>query len=346
MKVAINGMGRIGRLLVKKFISNSVSGLQLTAINSLYPPETLAHLLKYDTTHRAWDVDIEIFDRYIRINGKQIKLTMERDPLQIPWSILGVHLVVDATGRFIDRESAGKHILAGASSVIVTAPGKDLDLTVVMGVNELDYDPDTHHLLSAASCTTNALAPILKILDTYKVEKGWLTTVHAYTNDQNHLDNPHSDLRRARACTQSIIPTSTGAGKAIKEVLPHLGDAIRGLSLRVPVQDVSLLDLTVRLKSPFTIEQIIKTFQVASKGDFSEYIAYTEEPLVSSDFIGNAKSAIIDGTSLMANSQELKLLAWYDNEWGYVSRVYDLVKHVYLQKSWNTISVDNSYKNI
>lgn len=327
--IGISGMGRIGRLLVRKMMSDPTISQYLKAVNSLHPAETIAHLLKYDTVHGTWDADIEIGDHSIIINGHHIAFVMERDPSKLAWSSHGVEIAIDATGKFTDRIGAGSHLAAGASKVIVTAPGNGLDLTVVMGVNHDLYDTDKHRLLSAASCTTNCVAPILKVLDdAFKVKSGWVTTVHAFTNDQQHLDNPHIDLRRARACGQSIIPTKTGIGKALVEVLPHLAPVVQGMALRVPVPDVSAVDLVAQLSREVTVDDVKDAFKQAMKGTYVGIVAINEEPLVSSDYIGNSHSVVVDGLSLMAAGEQLKLLAWYDNEWGYASRVIDLAMHV------------------
>lgn len=327
--IGISGMGRIGRLLVRIMMADQNLSHQLKAINSTYPAETIAHLLKYDTIHGTWNVDIETSDQALTINGHRIAFVMERDPSNIPWELLGVEIAIDATGKFNDRAGASLHLVAGASKVIVTAPGKDLDLTVVMGVNHDLYDANKHHLLSTASCTTNCVAPVLKVLDdAFKVKSGWVTTVHAFTNDQQHLDNPHKDLRRARACGQSIIPTKTGVGKALTEVLPHLAPLVQGMALRVPVPDVSAVDLVAQLGKEVTVEEVKLAFKQAMNGSCKGIISINDEPLVSSDYIGNSHSVIVDGLSLMAAGEQLKLLAWYDNEWGYACRVIDFTRHV------------------
>ncbi|MFD0693084.1 type I glyceraldehyde-3-phosphate dehydrogenase [Paenibacillus sp. GCM10027628] len=338
--VGISGMGRIGRLLIRKICSDKQQAFRLVAMNSIYPVETIAHLLKYDTVHGRWDADISIRDGKLIINGIEIQVTFERDPAQLPWRELGVQLVVDATGKFNDREGAEKHISAGAKQVLITAPGKDMDLTVVMGINDHQYDPEKHRLLSAASCTTNCLSPTLHILDqAFGVQAGWMTTVHAFTSDQNHMDNPHKDLRRARACTESIVPTTTGVGKALADVLPHLAPHIQGLSLRVPTQDVSLVDLTVKVsRSPVSLDQVKSVFKSASEGKLAGYVGYTDEPLVSADYIGCSNSAVIDGPSIMVMGDQIKVLAWYDNEWGYTNRVSELVQLMAerVKQGWKT----------
>lgn len=324
--VGINGMGRIGRLLVRRIFNEGE--LRLNAINASHSAETIAHLLKYDSVHGRWDADIEARDGEMVINGRTVWLTAERDPARIPWARSGVGLVLDATGTFVDREGASLHIQGGAETVIVTAPGKRLDATIVMGANDHIYDPVRHKLISAASCTTNCVAPVLRMLDElYGVRQAWITTVHAYTNDQNHLDNPHKDLRRARACTQSIVPTTTGIGKALIEVLPHLAPVVQGVSLRVPVPDVSLADMTVELGRTAGREELAAQLKAAAADSrYAPYVQWSEEPLVSSDYVGSDKSATIDGLSLAAAGAQLKLLAWYDNEWGYACRVIDAAR--------------------
>ena len=329
MNIAVSGMGRIGRLLIRRAFSEEMPNVNLKAVNMSHPVETIAHLLKYDTIHGKWDADIAAESDRLIINGHPVVVVGERDPERLPWRKLGIDIVVDATGKFKDRKGAGKHVTAGARKVIVTAPGKDLDATVVMGVNERLYDAGRHALISAASCTTNCVAPLLKILDdAFGVRRGWVTAVHAYTNDQNHLDNPHNDLRRARACGQSIVPTTTGVGKSLQDVIPHLAPVMRGLSLRVPTPDVSVADLTVQVGRRVTTEDVRQTFLAAANGPYARYVEFSELPLVSSDYIGSDKSAIVDGLSLMAEGDYVKVLGWYDNEWGYACRVVDLMRYV------------------
>jgi glyceraldehyde 3-phosphate dehydrogenase len=323
--IGISGMGRIGRLLVRKAFSGPLNDFTIKAINSLYPVETLAHLLKYDTIHGHWDANITVHDGKLHINGQQIDTVSERDPASLPWKEKGVDIAIDATGKFTDRAGASKHLAAGAGKVIITAPAQQADLTVVMGVNDSRYNPEQHHLLSAASCTTNCAAPLLHILDqAFTLKSGWVTTVHSFTSDQNHLDNPHKDLRRARGCTQSIIPTSTGVGRALTDVLPHLAPVVQGISIRVPTPDVSLVDLTVQLGRTVTYDEARSALQLAARGEMGKYVSIAEDPLVSSDFTGSEFSAVIDGPSLMVSGDQLKVLAWYDNEWAYSCRVLDL----------------------
>ncbi|MBD0382613.1 type I glyceraldehyde-3-phosphate dehydrogenase [Paenibacillus sedimenti] len=329
MRVGISGTGRIGRLCLRKALTEQQADYEVKLINSTSSIHALAHLLKYDSVHGTWDAVIEAADDELVINGQRISVICEREPDLLPWKDHGVDLVVDATGKFNHRHGAERHLFAGAKKVLVTAPAGNMDLTVVMGVNEERYDPKQHHLLSAASCTTNCIAPILHILDNaFDVKHGWMTTVHAFTNDQNHMDNPHKDLRRARACTNSIIPTSTGVGKALIDVLPHLASSIQGVSIRVPTPDVSLLDLQVAVGRKVTAEEVRQTFKQAIAGPIGTFVDYNELPLVSADYIGNDKSAIIDGLSIMTQEDGIKLLAWYDNEWAYASRVIDFVSYI------------------
>ncbi|MBP1993382.1 type I glyceraldehyde-3-phosphate dehydrogenase [Paenibacillus eucommiae] len=345
MKIGINGTGRIGRLLLRRAFDN-IHGLDIAVINTVSPVETLVHLLQYDTVHGKWNAVIEIEQDHIIINGKRIRITSSRNPELIGWDKYGVDIVVDATGKFNDRVGASRHLESGASRVIITAPGKEMDLTVVMGVNESDYDPEKHFLLSTASCTTNCLAPVLQVLDqAFQVQSGWMTTIHSYTNDQHHLDNSHPDLRRARACTQSIIPTSTGVQKALKDVLPHLAPKMRGTSLRVPTQDVSIIDLTVQLGRSVTVEEVKEAFLQAIDGSDSigRFIDWSDQPLVSTDYVGNDKSAIVDALSTIVMGNELKLLAWYDNEWGYACRVIDFVNYL---KSCELLAIPDSRRLI
>ncbi|CAM3956963.1 type I glyceraldehyde-3-phosphate dehydrogenase [Paenibacillus alkaliterrae] len=337
--LGISGMGRIGRLLVRKILSGGTGQIELKAINSVYPAETVAHLLKYDTVHGTWDAAITVKDGMLVINGHPVQVTYQREPENIGWSQMDVDVVIDATGQFNHRQGAQKHLKTGASTVIVTAPGTQMDLTVVMGVNDHLLDLSQHSILSAASCTTNCVAPLLSILDdSFQVKNGWMTTVHSFTSDQNHLDNPHKDLRRARACTQSIIPTTTGVGKALADVLPHLASIIEGISIRVPVQDVSLVDLTVQVKREVSLEEVKSAFITAANGSLSHYVGFTKEPLVSSDFIGCDKSAVVDSLSIMVMGNQIKVLAWYDNEWAYASRVIELAQTVSerMGQKWQT----------
>jgi glyceraldehyde 3-phosphate dehydrogenase len=304
--------------------------LNVVAINASYPAETLAHLIKYDTNHGTFTGEIVIEENALIINGKRVQLLNDRDPLNLPWKEMDIDIVIEATGKFNERERAALHLKAGAKKVILTAPGKNEDITIVMGVNDDKLNINEHDIISNASCTTNCLAPVAKLLnDRFGIDNGLLTTVHAYTSDQNNLDNPHKDLRRGRACAQSIVPTTTGAAKAIALVLPELKGKLHGLSLRVPTPNVSLIDLVVDLQTDVTVEEINAAFIEASKGAMKGVLGFTIEPLVSIDFNSNPHSATIDGLSTMVmGKRKVKVLAWYDNEWGYSARVVDLVKKV------------------
>ncbi|MCP3741309.1 glyceraldehyde-3-phosphate dehydrogenase [Rossellomorea sp. BNER] len=327
-KVAINGFGRIGRMVFRKAITEK--NLDIVAINASYPAETLAHLIKYDTNHGTFDGEVKAKEDAIIVNGKEVKLLNNRDPKQLPWKMLNIDIVIEATGKFNSKEKASLHLEAGAKKVILTAPGKNEDVTIVMGVNESALNIEEHSIISNASCTTNCLAPVAKVLDEqFGIENGLMTTVHAYTNDQKNIDNPHKDLRRARACGQSIIPTTTGAAKALSLVLPQLKGKLHGMALRVPTPNVSLVDLVVDLNRDVTVEEINHAFMTASKGSLNGVLQFTTEPLVSIDFNTNPHSAIIDGLStIVMGDRKVKVLAWYDNEWGYSCRVVDLANFV------------------
>ncbi|QWG94790.1 glyceraldehyde-3-phosphate dehydrogenase [Bacillus toyonensis] len=324
-RVAINGFGRIGRMVFRQAIKESA--FEIVAINASYPSETLAHLIKYDTVHGKFDGTVEAFEDHLLVDGKMIRLLNNRDPKELPWTDLGVEVVIEATGKFNSKEKAILHVEAGAKKVILTAPGKNEDVTIVVGVNEDQLDITKHTVISNASCTTNCLAPVVKVLDEqFGIENGLMTTVHAYTNDQKNIDNPHKDLRRARACGQSIIPTTTGAAKALAKVLPHLNGKLHGMALRVPTPNVSLVDLVVDVKRDVTVEAINDAFKTVANGALKGIVEFNEEPLVSIDFNTNTHSAIIDGLSTMVmGDRKVKVLAWYDNEWGYSRRVVDLV---------------------
>ncbi|WP_226544913.1 glyceraldehyde-3-phosphate dehydrogenase [Bacillus thuringiensis] len=327
-RVAINGFGRIGRMVFRQAIKESA--FEIVAINASYPSETLAHLIKYDTVHGKFDGTVEAFEDHLLVDGKMIRLLNNRDPKELPWTDLGVEVVIEATGKFNSKEKAILHVEAGAKKVILTAPGKNEDVTIVVGVNEDQLDITKHTVISNASCTTNCLAPVVKVLDEqFGIENGLMTTVHAYTNDQKNIDNPHKDLRRARACGQSIIPTTTGAAKALAKVLPHLNGKLHGMALRVPTPNVSLVDLVVDVKRDVTVEAINDAFKTVANGVLKGIVEFSEEPLVSIDFNTNTHSAIIDGLSTMVmGDRKVKVLAWYDNEWGYSRRVVDLVSLV------------------
>lgn len=328
LRIAINGFGRIGRMVFRKAIQEE--SLEVVAVNASYPAETLAHLVKYDTIHGTVDDDIRGDGDRLIVNGKAVQLVSDRDPARLPWSQLDIDIVVEATGKFRERDGAGLHLKAGAKKVVITAPGKNEDAMIVMGVNESDYEPEQHHVISNASCTTNCLAPVAKVLhEAFGIEQGLMTTVHSYTNDQKNLDNPHKDLRRARACTQSIIPTKTGAASAIGQVIPGLKGRLNGLALRVPTPNVSIVDLVADLACDVTVDQVNDALRRAAETDMKGIIDYSEAPLVSSDFNGNPHSAIVDATSTMLiGDRQVKVLAWYDNEWGYSCRVVDLLKYV------------------
>lgn len=304
--------------------------LEVVAINASYPAETLAHLVKYDSIHGPFQGEIDSADGHLMVNGKAVRLLSNRNPAELPWKEMKIDIVIEATGKFNSRDKASLHLTAGAKKVIITAPGTNEDVTIVMGVNENALNIGEHDIISNASCTTNCLAPVAKVLDDhFGIENGLMTTVHAYTNDQNNIDNPHKDLRRARACGQSIIPTSTGAAKALALVLPQLKGKLHGMALRVPTPNVSLVDLVVDLKREVTADEVNDAFYAAAKGELKGVLDITTAPLVSIDFNTNEHSAIIDGLSTMViGANKVKVLAWYDNEWGYSSRVVDLTKHV------------------
>ncbi|NNV06068.1 glyceraldehyde-3-phosphate dehydrogenase [Geobacillus sp. C56-T2] len=327
-KVAINGFGRIGRMVFRRAIG--CSDLDIVAVNASYPPETLAHLVKYDSNHGQFQGEVVALEDGLLVNGKKVKLLNSRDPKWLPWNDMDIDIVIEATGKFNDREKASLHLEAGAKRVILTAPGKNEDVTIVVGVNEHVLDIDRHFIISNASCTTNCLAPVVKVLDeAFGIENGLMTTVHAYTNDQKNIDNPHKDLRRARSCAQSIIPTTTGAAKALGLVLPHLKGKLHGMALRVPTPNVSLVDLVVDVKREVTADEVNEAFIRAARGPLKGILDFTMEPLVSIDFNTNPHSAIIDGLSTMVmEGRKVKVLAWYDNEWGYSCRVVDLAQLV------------------
>ncbi|WP_203333197.1 glyceraldehyde-3-phosphate dehydrogenase [Planococcus beigongshangi] len=328
VSIAINGFGRIGRMVFRQAIL--MDDVTISAVNASYPAETLAHLIKYDTNHGTFDGEVKAEEGALIVNGKRVQLVSERDPLKLPWKEMGIDIVIEATGKFNSRDKAALHLEAGAKKVILTAPGKNEDIMIVMGVNEDKLDIAKHDVISNASCTTNCLAPVAKVLhDSFGIDNGLMTTVHAYTNDQKNLDNPHKDLRRARACAQSIIPTSTGAAKALSKVLPDLEGKLHGMALRVPTPNVSLVDLVVDLNKDVTIEEVNEAFKNAANGPMNGILNFTTEPLVSIDFNTTTDSAIIDGLSTMVmGKRKVKVLAWYDNEWGYSARVIDLTKRV------------------
>jgi len=324
-KVAINGFGRIGRNFLRAGIDHKE--FDIVAINDITSAETLAHLLKYDSVFGIFNKEIEVNENSISVDGKEIKVFAERDPENLPWKELGVDLAVEATGLFRKRDQAAKHLKAGAKKVIISAPATEPDTTIVLGVNDDDYDHENHHIISNASCTTNCVAPVVKLLhDKYTVLHGNMTTIHSYTNDQRILDLPHKDLRRARAAAQNIIPTTTGAAKAIGLVIPELKGKITGSALRVPTPNGSLVDLVVNLEKPATLEELQTLFKEASESSMKGILGYSEEALVSTDIIGNGNSTIIDSEFITVITDKMvKILTWYDNEWGYSCRVRDLI---------------------
>jgi len=323
--VGINGFGRIGRLVLR---AARGTDLDIVGINDLTDARTLAHLLKYDSVHRHYPGQVEAAGDAIVVDGRRIPVLAEKEPARLPWKKLGARIVIESTGRFTSKESASRHLEAGAERVIISAPATDPDVTIVLGVNEKTYDPAKHRIVSNASCTTNCLAPVAKVLhDEFGIESGWMTTIHAYTNDQVTLDFPHKDLRRARAAALSMIPTSTGAARAIGLVLPELKGRLDGYAMRVPTSDVSVVDLSVRLRRATDANAINAAMRRAAEGPLKGILQYCDEPLVSVDFLGNPHSSILDAecTKVMDGSFA-KLLAWYDNEWGYSCRVVDLAR--------------------
>jgi len=329
IRVGINGFGRIGRQVVRAAKLNK-SDIDFVAVNDLTDTKTLAHLFKYDSVHRTYKGDVAAQNGAIAIDGDEIKVLAEKDPARLPWRDLGVDIVLESTGRFTDAKDARKHIEGGAKKVIISAPAKGEDITIVLGVNEKKYDASKHTIISNASCTTNCLVPMVKVIrDNFGFVRGSMVTIHSYTNDQNVLDLPHKDLRRARAAAMSIIPTTTGAAKATSLVIPELKGKIDGIAIRVPTPDVSLTDLTVVVEKAVTVEQINDAFRAAAKGPLKGILEYTEEELVSSDFIGNPASCILDAKSTnVIDGTLLKVSGWYDNEWGYSSRCVDLLRFV------------------
>ncbi|AZI41798.1 type I glyceraldehyde-3-phosphate dehydrogenase [Deinococcus psychrotolerans] len=326
MKVGINGFGRIGRLVFRVL---EARGVEVVAINDLTDNKTLATLLKYDSTAGKFDGTVSYDDDSLTVNDKKIHALAERDPANIKWGELGVDIVIESTGIFTSREGASKHLAGGAKKVLITAPAKNEDISIVLGVNEQDYDPKNHHIISNASCTTNSLAAPMKLLDeAFGIEKAIMTTVHSYTNDQRLLDLPHSDLRRARAAAVNIIPTSTGAAKAVAQVYPKLKGKFDGTSLRVPTPVGSISDVVVILGRDVTADEVNAVFKNAAEGSHKGIISYTEDPIVLQDIVGDSHSAIIDGGLTMAMGNLVKFFSWYDNEWGYSNRIADLTQLV------------------
>ncbi len=328
IQVGINGFGRIGRNLLRAALGDPE--INFVAVNDLTDPKTLAHLLKYDSVHGRFEGEVEAGDGEIVVNGKAIKVLSERDPANLPWEELGVEVVIESTGIFTKRPGAEKHLKAGAKKVIISAPATDEDITIVLGVNDDKYDPARHHIISNASCTTNCLAPVAKVLhEKFKINHGLMTTTHAYTNDQKILDLPHSDLRRARAAAVSMIPTSTGAAKAVSLVLPELKGRLDGMAIRVPTQDVSVVDLVAEVDNEVTAEEVNTALREAAEGPLKGILEYTEEPLVSVDFLGNPASSTVDALSTkVIGTKMVKVLSWYDNEWGFSCRMVDMIKKV------------------
>ncbi len=328
IKVGINGFGRIGRNIFRAAMDDS--DINFVAVNDITDAETLAHLLKYDSALGNLDADVSAKKDSIIVNGKEVKVLSEKDPGNLPWKKLGVEIVVESTGLFRDKESASKHITAGAKKVIISAPAKDEDITIVLGVNEDKYDKDKHHIISNASCTTNCLAPVAKVLlENFGIKHGFMTTIHSYTSDQRLLDAPHKDLRRARAAALSMIPTTTGAAVATGLVLPELVGKMDGLAIRVPTPNVSVVDLVADLEKDASVEDVNSAMKEASEGSLKGILEYMDAPLVSIDFNGNPHSSIFDAPSTMAlEGGFIKVLSWYDNEWGYSNRVADLIKYI------------------
>jgi glyceraldehyde 3-phosphate dehydrogenase (phosphorylating) len=327
-RVGINGFGRIGRDVLRAALGRDA--LEIVAVNDLTDARTLAHLLKYDSVGGIFDAEVRAKDGALTVNGHAITVLAERDPAKLPWKDLGVDLVVESTGLFTDREDAAKHLDAGAARVIITAPAKDPDVTIVLGVNEQAYDRNQHHIISNASCTTNCLAPVAKVLlDTFGIQHGFMTTVHAYTNDQRILDLPHRDLRRARAAAVSMIPTTTGAATSVGLVLPPLKGKLDGLAIRVPTPNVSVVDFVADVERETSKAEVNEAFRKAAEGALRGVLAYSEEPLVSVDFNRNPHSAIVDASlTNVVDKRLVKVIAWYDNEWGYACRVCDLIAHM------------------
>ncbi len=344
IRVGINGFGRIGRNTLRAALGHSQYGkkFEIVAINDLGNTEILAHLLKYDSIYGKFDGEIETIDDGINVNGKPITFFSQVNPAKLPWNKLDIDVVVESTGIFRDREGASKHLEAGAKKVVISAPAKDPDITIVLGVNEQHYDAQNHHIISNASCTTNSLAPPVKVLqDSFGIDQGFMTTIHSYTGDQRILDFPHKDLRRARAAAVSIIPTTTGAAKAVALVIPELKGKIDGMAVRVPTPDGSLTDFTCLLKKDVGADEVNGALKKAAEHKLQGIMQYSEEPLVSVDIIGNSHSAIIDGLSTRVNGEKgnfVKILSWYDNEWGYSCRLVDLIHYMFYHAKPSTTS--------
>ena len=330
IRVAINGFGRIGRNVLRAVHASGDSEIEIVALNDLTDNDMLGHLLKYDSVHGAFPGEVTVHTAGLKVNGRTIEVFSERDPVNLAWADLGVDIVVESTGLFRARDQAAKHLDAGAKKVIISAPGKNEDITIVLGVNHAKYDPAKHHVISNASCTTNCLAPVVKVLmEEFGFRRGLMNTVHAYTNDQALLDVPHSDKRRARAAALSMIPTTTGAAKATALVIPEVEGKLDGMALRVPTPDVSVVDLVAELETDTTEEAVNEAFRQAASGSLAGILDLCDEPLVSVDFTGNPHSSIVDGPSTkIIDGGLVKVLAWYDNEWGYSQRVVDLTLYI------------------
>lgn len=353
IKIGINGFGRIGRNVFRAALTNPE--VEVVAVNDLTDARTLAHLLKYDSVHGVLHADIKAREDSFSVNEKTVRVLAQKEPAALPWRDLGVNMVVESTGRFTEGKAAAAHLEAGAPKVIISAPGKNVDATIVMGVNQNQYDPDQHHIVSNASCTTNCLAPLVKVLhDRFGIKEGLMTTVHSYTNDQQILDLPHKDLRRARAAGVSIIPTTTGAAKAVGLVIPELAGKLNGLSLRVPTPNVSVVDLVAVVEKSTTIGEVNETLRDMAAGELKGIMAYSDAPLVSKDFYGDSHSSIVDGLSTMVlNGNLVKVLAWYDNEWGYSCRVLDLLLYMAKRETggvpritWTGITREDMYRSV
>lgn len=353
VKVGINGFGRIGRNVFRAAMDNPE--VDIVAVNDLTDAKTLAHLLKYDSVHGVLNADIRAGEGKFSINGKEVKVLAEKDPSSLPWGEMGVDIVVESTGRFTRGEDAGRHLNAGAKKVVISAPGKEVDITIVMGVNHEEYRPEKHHVISNASCTTNCLAPVVKVIhDSLDIEKGVMTTVHSYTNDQQILDLPHKDLRRARAANMSMIPTTTGAAKAVGLVIPEMQGRLNGFAIRVPTPNVSLVDFVAVVRNKTSAEQVNGLLRSAAEGELKGILGYSEAPLVSRDYYGDSHSSIVDAMSTLVMDDNLvKIMAWYDNEWGYSCRVLDLVMYITKRESgtvkkitWTGIERDNLYRSV
>lgn len=328
IKVGINGFGRIGRNFFRTSLGNKE--IEITVINDLTDAKTLAHLLKYDSVHGIFDAKVEARDSSIIVNGKESKILAVKDPAVLPWKDMGVDIVIESTGHFTDKAGASKHLTAGAKKVIISAPAKEPDLTVVMGVNENDYDPKKHNIISNASCTTNCLAPVAKVLlDNFGIKRGLMTTIHSYTNDQRILDLPHKDLRRARAAAVSMIPTTTGAAKAVGLVLPSLKGKVDGMAIRVPTANVSVVDFVCEVEKDVTEDEVKAALRKAAEGPLKGILSYSDEELVSVDFNNNPNSSIVDANlTKVIEKRMVKVISWYDNEWGYSSRLKDLILYM------------------